>query len=257
MTSVDPILDADLDAYVDDQLGVGRRIAVEAYLSEHPSVAAQVMANLRIRDELRLALADQRPRARQSTREAARQLERALSRRKLLSFFQRAAAVFLLVGAGWVAHAYVGPFAATEVVASVPAPAFVEEAVEAHRTTLVRGRMPSQPESSIYDAADIRSATGIVMPTLPKGWTVADVQVFPSDFGPSVEMMIARRGGEHLSLFAVRPGDFTVRPVLVERRDGIHAAYWQIGEVAYALVSDGAETEALAGVARRLARSLY
>ena len=40
MTSNDPILETDLNAYVDDQLAVGRRIEVEAYLSERPDTAA-------------------------------------------------------------------------------------------------------------------------------------------------------------------------------------------------------------------------
>ena len=70
-------------------------------------------------------------------------------------------------------------------------------------------------------------------------------------------MAVARRDGEQLSLFAVRPGDFTVRQVLVETREEINAAYWQIGEVAYALVSDGEKPEVLAETARRLARTLY
>ena len=39
MTSNDPVIEADLHAYVDDQLDVGRRIEVEAYLSERPEVA--------------------------------------------------------------------------------------------------------------------------------------------------------------------------------------------------------------------------
>ncbi|PLU24301.1 Fis family transcriptional regulator, partial [Sinorhizobium medicae] len=63
----DPILEADLDAYVDDQLDVARRIEVEAYLSAHPNVAARVMSDLRTRDELRLALAVSRGMARPAT----------------------------------------------------------------------------------------------------------------------------------------------------------------------------------------------
>ena len=73
----------------------------------------------------------------------------------------------------------------------------------------------------------------------------------------AVVTRIIVRDGEQLSLFAVRPGDFTVRQVLVETREEINAAYWQIGEVAYALVSDGEKPEVLAETARRLARTLY
>ncbi|MCF3641210.1 anti-sigma factor [Rhizobium sp. TRM95111] len=259
MTSNDPILESDLNAYVDDQLGVGRRIEVEAFLSERPAIAAQVMADLRVRDELRLALADHRAPAptRPATREAARLLERSLSRRRFVTLFRRVAAIGLFVGAGWIGHALLGPFGATEVVASTPPPAFVEEAVRAHRTTLIRGSMTSQPEATVFDPADIRSATAIVLPDLPKGWTVVDTQVFPSAYGPSVEMVLEPRRGERLSLFAVRPGSFAVRHVLLFRSDGAEAAYWQIGDVAYALVSESGATGDLTKTARDLSRTLY
>ena len=148
MTSNDPILESDLNAYVDDQLAVGRRIEVEAYLSERPEIAAQIMKDLRVRDELRLALADHRAVTRQATREAARLLERSLARRRIFSVFRRAAAIALFVAAGWTAHAVLGPFGATEVIASTPPPAFVEEAVRAHKTTLIRDAMSSQPEAA-------------------------------------------------------------------------------------------------------------
>ncbi|MGO4839214.1 anti-sigma factor, partial [Rhizobiaceae sp. 2RAB30] len=82
--ALDPVTDADLDAYVDDQLDVGRRIDVEAFLSVRPETAARVMADLRTRDELRVALAGVRGMPRPATAEAARRLERGLSRRRFL-----------------------------------------------------------------------------------------------------------------------------------------------------------------------------
>ncbi|MCD1262887.1 Fis family transcriptional regulator [Shinella sumterensis] len=257
MTSNDPILEADLNAYVDDQLAVGRRIEVEAYLSERPAVAAQIMKDLRVRDELRLALADHRTVIRQETREAARQLERSLSRRRILAVFRRAAAIALFVAAGWVAHAVFGPFGATEVIASMQPPAFVEEAVRAHRTTLLRDTMASQPETETFDRAEIRSATAIVLPDLPKGWTVLDTQVFPSAYGPSVELVLQPEANERLSLFAVRPGSFAVQHVLLFHADNAKAAYWQIGDVAYALVSESRKADDLTQTARELSRTLY
>jgi anti-sigma factor RsiW len=257
MTSNDPILESDLNAYVDDQLDVGRRIEVEAYLSERPSVAAQIMADLRVRDELRLALADHHPATALATREAARLLERSLSRRRFFSAFRRAAMIAVFVGAGWAGHALLGPFGATEVIASVQPPAFVEEAVRAHKTTMLRETMPSQPEVAAYDPADIRSATAIVLPELPKSWKVVDTQVFPSAFGPSVEMVLEPTAGERLSLFAVRPGSFAVQHVLLLHAQEAQAAYWQIGDVAYALVSESRKPDELADTARSLARTLY
>ena len=52
MKPVDPVLDTDLSAYVDNQLDINRRIEVEAYLSENPVIAAQVMADLSLKGEI-------------------------------------------------------------------------------------------------------------------------------------------------------------------------------------------------------------
>jgi anti-sigma factor RsiW len=257
MKIVDPILASDLDAYVDDQLDVSRRIEVEAYLSEHPESAAQVMADLRVRGELRLALAGGETHGRHDTREAARRLSQGLSTGRYVVAFQRVAAIAALVTVGWFGNSYLGAFTATEVVASQPPPAFVEEALRAHSTTLLRESMPSQQEVVSYDPADIRSATAIVLPDLPESWDVVDVQVFPSAFGPSVELVVTPEKGERLSLFAVRPGSFNVQHVLNAETQGLSAAYWQIGDVAYALVSESQAAKDLTETARRLSRTLY
>ncbi|MFB2550213.1 anti-sigma factor family protein [Ensifer soli] len=263
--ATDPILESDLDAYVDDQLDLARRIAVEAHLSMNPEGAARVMADLSIRGELRLALANQATLVQPATRDAARRLERGLSQGRMLSMLRRIAAVAALVTAGWVANATFQPFHATEVVASTPVPAYVEEAIRAHRTEALRGTMASQAPAAMLDADDIRAATAIVLPDLPESWRVSDVQIFPSDFGPSVEVAITPEEGRRLSLFAVRPGTFAVRNVSHYESGGVDAVYWQIGEVAYALVSDheadAAETKPqvsrLDQEAVRLARTLY
>ncbi|KPF43429.1 anti-sigma factor family protein [Rhizobium sp. G187] len=257
MTNLDPVIESDLHAYVDDQLDVARRIEVEAYLSENPSIAAKVMADLRVRDELRLALAGLPSVARQETREAARVLERAFNGRQTLDLMRRAAAVVLLVGAGWIAHGWIAPGGIGEVVASVPPPQFVEEAMRAHQTAELRENMRSQPEAGRFDPAEIRSATAIVLPSMPGDWAVRDAQVFPSAYGPSVELAVEPKAGERLSLFAVRPGNFAVQQVLLRQDGETQAAYWQIGEVAYALISETENTDRLADQARKLARTLY
>lgn len=255
MRTNDPIVDADLDAYVDGQLDVSRRIAVETHLSEHPAIAAKVMADLSMRGELRLALASDKVHGRPETRDAARRLERGLTFGRVLHSLQRVAAVAVLVGAGWVAHTSFGAFSATEVSASVRPPAFVEDAVEAYRTENVRAEMASQPMSTGYYPEGIRAETAIVLPTLPAEWKVTDAEIYPSAFGPSVEVTVDAVG-KRLSLFAVRPGSFAVSKVEHVALDGVQAAYWQIGDVAYALIADG-KTNNIDGEAERLSRTLY
>ncbi len=255
MKAIDPIIDADLDAYVDGELDVARRIQVESFLSENPAIAAKVMADLSMRGELRLALASESAFGRPETRDAARRLERGLTYGRIFHSMQRIAAVGVLVAAGWVAHTSFGAFTATEVAASVPAPAYVEDAVRAYQTALLRQSVPSQPVAS-YKAEDIRAATAIVMPQLPEDWKISDVQIFPSEFGPSVEMAIKTPQDRQISLFAVRPGAFAVQSVKHVALDKAEAAYWQIGEVAYALVAGDREIN-LDAEADRLARTLY
>jgi len=254
MTAIlDPVTDTDLDAYVDDQLEVARRIEVEAFLSARPETAARVMSDLRTRDELRLALAA-KGMARPATAEAARRLERGLARGRVFGMLQRAAAAAVLVAAGWLASGIFGPV--TKVVASTPPPAYVEDAVRAHATTLVREAMSSQPEAPNYNPDEIRAATAIVMPSLPGDWKVRDVQVYPSRFGPSVEMALETKDLGLVSLFAIRPGTFDVVKPVVAPSGEISAAYFQIGEVAYAVVGQG-DAGDLDRAAETLARTLY
>jgi anti-sigma factor RsiW len=252
----DPVTETDLDAYVDDQLDRVRRIEVETHLSTRPELAARVMADLCIRDEMRLALAGPLAEGRTATTDAARRLGRAMARDRLVTALRRAAVVVLLVGAGWLAHAGLGPLSVRGVVASTPPPAFVQEALTAHRTTMLRAAMISQPEVPFYDPDEVRAATAIVMPELPPDWRIRDVQIYPSDFGPSVEMAIETEDLGLVSLFAVRPGSFdVVEPTGVDFGETA-SAYFQIGEVAYALVTNSTGLD-LARAAEGLASTLY
>lgn len=255
-TPVDPITDADLHAYIDGQLTAPRRIEVEAYLSVHPAVAARIMADLRDRDALRLALAEHAVPSALRTHQAARRLSRGLARGALLVTVRRIAAAIALIAVGWFAHAELGALGVVQSAALAAAPAYVDDAARAHRTALVRASMRSQPGTPDYDREEIRSATAIIVPDLPQGWQVLDVQIFPSTYGPSVEMAIRSEGLGTMSLFAVRPGNFTVRPATVAAKNEVTAVYWQIGEVAYALVGKG-DGKALDEAAAKLARTLY
>ncbi|MFB9949279.1 anti-sigma factor family protein [Rhizobium puerariae] len=256
MTDVETILDTDLDAYVDNQLDAAGRLRVETWLARHPDAAARVMADLGMRTTLKLAVAPDGITGRPETREAARRLSSGLAGMRMWSALRRVAAIGVLVSAGWFAHSSVGPFGLREVNASVHPPAFIEQAVRAHQTALVRQDMPSQPGMKTYDREDIRAATALVMPELPKDWQVSDVQVFPSGYGPSVEISIRTKDGTQISLFAVRPGHFAVEQVKDLNLADAEAAWWQLGEVAYAVVSSAPNT-GLADEAELLRNSLY
>ncbi|TWF49467.1 anti-sigma factor [Neorhizobium alkalisoli] len=256
MTEKDMIIDADLNAYVDGQLDTAARLRVETYLADNPQAAARVMTDLSMRTSLKLAMSSNEMLGRAETREAARRLSANLDSRRKWAVVQRIAAVAVLVSVGWLANSSIGPFAPREVNASVRTPPLLEEAIRAHETALVRQGMPSQPQVRAYEREDIRAATAIVMPELPNDWQVDDVQIFPSEFGPSVEARLHTGEGMVISLFAVRPGHFAVEPVKDISMANAEAAWWQIGDVAYAVVSSNAKS-GLADEAELLKKSLY
>jgi anti-sigma factor RsiW len=250
----DPITEADLLAYVDDQLDPARRIEVEEHLAQNPDAATRVMADLKDRDTLRLIHAAPLPRPSGKLIEAGGRLERALAWRELGLKLRRIAAVVTLIGFGWFAHGQVG-LGITDSEASPKPPAFVEDALHSHETALVRARMVSQPETAEYDPAEILVETGIRLPVLPEDWQVWDAQVFPSRDGHSVEIAVDASDLGRVSLFAAHVPVFNVIDPTVARFDEAKIVYWQRGQLAYALTGTGSD-KAIERAAVRLSRKL-
>jgi FkbM family methyltransferase len=141
---------------------------------------------------------------------------------------QVAAAMLLLVG-GWMAGE--GGFL------SNPGQAeeyFVQEALQSHDIAQVRARLRRSPPS-VFNMSELGSFAQIALPVLPAGWRVTDVQLFPSDSGPSLQMTITNGKSAPISLFAVRDDKVAPAQPAVLTRDGKTIAYWQEGDLAYAL----------------------
>ncbi|MDX3901743.1 MAG: class I SAM-dependent methyltransferase [Sphingobium sp.] len=166
-------------------------------------------------------------------------------RGRIFRHLARAAGLAALVGAGWIARGEMGEFPQ-----AAQAQTFLDEAAASHRTGLLRQAMTSQIESTRVDAAEIALSTGIVLPTLPAGWQVRDVQLYPTADGPAVALSLATARGEQVSLFADRtdtPAD--AKPLLAKRADD-SIAYWESGDTAFALTgsADPARLLALAAL---------
>src|SRR5690242_14135389 len=116
-----PITEQDLQAFVDGQLDPLRRVAVEAYLQDHPAVAAEVMEDLKQRDALRRFLDEPVGEPAEPvlpTEALVRQLDGRLLRRRIAVRLRHAASAAMLVGFGWFAHAALGSFAVDPVAAA-------------------------------------------------------------------------------------------------------------------------------------------
>lgn len=233
--STDPITEDELTAYVDGELAIMRRLDVEAHLARHPEVAARVMAELHDRDALREAFAHAPDPVPERIRETARRLDRSLAWGRFTDRLRRAAAIALLVGAGWLAHSDVGVFGIADTQASPVDPALVADAHQAREAARIRARIASQRLAPAYDQAGIEAATGIALPALPEGWQVKDVQVFPSRTGAGIEVAIEAGTLGELSLFAIHRPDPDGKAARVIRSKDGETAYWTDGHSAYLL----------------------
>ena len=234
--NVDAVSEQDLQAYVDGELSTQRMMEVENYLSQNPAAASAMMTDLRNWNEVRLAYPERKETVSIQAVDAARRLERGFARQRWNRRFKQFAFAASLIGIGWLAHAYPGSWLISRGIALALPPAYVADAVQAYKTTQLRLAMRSQIETSAYDATEILNATKIIVPDLPHGWEVADVQMFPSSFGPSLQMAIQTPDFGLVTLFAVRSDDAVMTPATLVRRDDLSTAYWQVGNIAYALI---------------------
>jgi anti-sigma factor RsiW len=231
---IDPITDSDLTAFVDGQLDGMRRLEVESYLASNPAAAAQMMAELRDRDALREALLPHPGPGPERLRIAARRLDRALTWNRVAARLKRAAAIAVLVGAGWLAHGEIGAFGVPDTFASPVDPTLVEDAQQARRTALLRARIASQRTTPVYDRGEIEAATGIRLPTLPENWQVRDVQVFPAHQGAGIEVAIEAADLGEVSLFATHRRGLGQAGGVTRSADG-GTLYWMADGSSYAL----------------------
>jgi hypothetical protein len=133
-------------------------------------------------------------------------------------------------------------------------PDYVEDAAESRQAARLREKMTSQIETPGLDASEIRRALNLSLPKMPATWRVRDVQVFPTDDGPSVTLVVDTPSGGRLELFAVRANAWRgARPELA-RRGHETVAFWERGPAAYVLSGSHSQIELLAD-ASVLARS--
>jgi anti-sigma factor RsiW len=230
----DPVREFELEAYMDGELCLERRLAVEDHLSRQPAAAARLMADLHCRTALRL-LHGSRGAPPPPMIDAAGRLERRLQRpsiRRWLPPARRmsaAAAVLTLFALLAVPQ--------REVVASPPA--YISEALMAYRTGLLRESMSSFVETPHYDRSEVLRRTRIRVPRLPAGWQITDVQLFPSDLGPALQLMVRTASGQSASIFAVRADSAAPHDPVAIRRGSRSVAYWRAEDISYAMI--GAE----------------
>lgn len=225
-----PISEIDRMAYIDGQLDDQRRLDVEGALSRDPPAAAQVMSDLARRTALRIglrSLGGAPSVALRARLDDAVVPSRHPARRMLAAGVVGALVLGVAVAgaARWITNA--GPSSVAD------------DAIQSRQATLLRTRMDSQVETPRLAIREIRTAVRVRLPTLPAGWTLLDVQVFPSDAGPAVQLMIDAGDQGRVFLFASRDvGDSGPDAPVLIRRQGETVAVWEVEGHAFALIGD-------------------
>jgi anti-sigma factor RsiW len=246
---VEHVTERDIEAYFDGSLELEHRLAVETFLARHPDAAARLFGSLSTDTALRLL--SHRPSDSDAPfGETAAALSRRLSkrsprRRRFPSLRLAAAAIAVFV----VSVAGLGLTLSS---AEAQPPDYVGDAVMSYRTGLLRAAMESQVETPRLDAEEIRRSIKIRVPHLPGGWTITDVQIFPSDLGPALQIMVRTGQGRDISIFAVHDRSAAPKIPVAIRHGEASVAYWRKGDVSYALTGVEAP-EALDLVAEDLA----
>lgn len=231
----DQITEIDRMAYIDGQLDDPRRLDVETSLSNDPPAAAEMMGDLAQRTALRMAM------ARLPAAASPELATLAGSARRPRPWRTRR---FAAVAAALVTAMLLGVADdAWRVKAQIPGePDYLDDAVQSREASLIRTAMASRPRTPWMRPNDIRTAIRIRLPVLPANWRLLDVQVYPSDGGPSAQLLIDTGGGRQISLFSSRiEGDRALEPVVVDRQ-GETMAFWEVDGQSFVLIGDLSRT---------------
>jgi anti-sigma factor RsiW len=240
---VEPVNDAELQAFIDGQLDMADRIAVERRLQADPEAAAAAMEGLRLRDELRLFMDDADWPAPPATVAGARELSRRLGARRSVLHWRRALAAGVLLGAGWFAHAELGLFV-DSVSASPHVPDYAGPAVRAIDALSARPAAAEAPAplhaNGAAPLADLLDGSATLLASTAVRW----------EGGSGVAALYRGEDGRLVGLFAGEAPAFDVSWPTGAMVDGHPIVFWQSGPHAYALSGGMSEAELL-DLARR------
>lgn len=224
-----PILEADLHAYVDGQLDATRRAKVDAYLFEHPEIAAYVH-DLREQAHILHQAYDG------ILNEPIPLKLTAVLQTRWMPHALAAGLVWMVCGlcVGWFAHMLMPAGQATGNV-------FAHEALSAHVLYVVEKKhpveVPAEQEAHLVAWLSKRLDAAIRAPDLhAEGFSLIGGRLLPGDVGPLAQLMYESADGTRLTLMvrhATQPQSETGFKVL--QQNGTSVFYWIDRDYGYAL----------------------
>jgi anti-sigma factor RsiW len=245
MTDINiPVTEDELHAYVDGELPVERRAAVEAWLATHPDAAAQVTSWQAMGNLLHAkydSVADEPVPRRLEIERLARQ-----PRRWIYGAMAATLAAFVIGGGvGWIAH---GAAAKPSSFASLTG-----DALEAHQLYVVEVRHPVEVAGSerahLQQWLSKRCGYQVRAPELDNtGLKLVGGRLLPGPAGPAAFLMYESASGERYTVYTSRT-KFNATQMRYAARDKDGAMFWSDNGVGY-VVSGPTDKEKLQHVAR-------
>lgn len=227
------ITEADLQAYIDGQLDIVRRVEVEDYLAAHPHHAATVMEDMKLRDELQLFLSDGAGPAPPGTVRLSRRLSATLQRRQLLPRLRTGAVAAALLAAGWFAHGLTDqPVAAEPQAPTTPADTLAEDAAQAWHVAQLDAAPGVDAAGEVLAPASAGAGAGLL---LAGGYRRVGGNLIPWEGGTAVLDLFVTPKGEELVLLTAPTKDSGGEPLEAKLADGVTTVSWWRGQRAYAL----------------------
>lgn len=237
----------ELHAFVDGQLPRGRCTAVLAYLGRHPEEVMRLAAYARQKEELRGRLEEiGLPTGDPTTAELQQALaERLTGRLRYRDWLRRAAAMAVLLGAGWWSNTLSQQYLTHHL------PDVVMEAAQAHEifsgdldrpvelTAVATNDMAAWFSSRLGELVEIPSLHGM-------GLRLVGGRLLAGDEGPVAQLIYEDASGYRVSLcLSSAPSNSGPQLELVKLQ-GLTAGYWHEGDLTYALVAKATEQQLVA-----------
>ncbi len=239
-----PVTEDELHAYVDNELPVERRAAVEAWLTAHADDAARVTSWRAMSDALHAkydSVADEPVPQRLSVDQLSR-----TPRRWMMGAIAATLVAFAAGGgAGWIAH---GASAGPSAFASLTG-----DALEAHKLYVVEVRHPVEvagnEKAHLQQWLTKRCGWEVRAPELDAtGLKLVGGRLLPGPTGPASFLMYETASGERFTVYASRAAtEATQMRYATNGKDG--ALFWADRGVGF-VVSGGIDRDRLTQVAR-------
>jgi anti-sigma factor RsiW len=234
----------ELQAFVDGQLPRNRCTTVLAYLGRHPEEVARLAAYATQKENLRAHLEEIGPPTGDPRTAELQQVlaDRLAVRSRYGDWLRRAAAMAVLLGAGWWSNTLYHQYLTD------PLPDVVIEAAQAHE--IFSGDRERPVELTALASTDLaawfssRLGELVEIPSLrAMGLQLVGGRLLAGDQGPVAQLIYEDASGYRVSLcLSSAPSDSGSELELVTV-EGLTAGYWHEGDLTYALVAKGTEQQ--------------